>query len=63
MRRFLTTILILVVAICYATDIEAKPRDKKQQYPTMFAHRGCWSKNVEGEFVIPENSVAAVAMA
>ena len=63
MRRFLTSILILVVAICYATDIEAKPHDKKQQYPTMFAHRGCWSKNAEGEFVIPENSVAAVAMA
>lgn len=63
MRRFLTTILILVVAVCYAIDVEAKPRDKEQQYPTMFAHRGCWSKNVEGEFVIPENSVAAVAMA
>ena len=25
-----------------------------------FAHRGCWSKNAQGEFIIPENSVAAV---
>ena len=31
--------------------------------PTVFAHRGCWSKNDKGEFVVPENSVAAVAMA
>ena len=53
----------MVVAICSATNIEAKPRDKKQQFPTMFAHRGCWSKNANGEFVIPENSVAGVAMA
>ena len=63
MRRFLTTILILVVAICSVTNSQAEPRDKKQQFPTMFAHRGCWSKNTNGEFIIPENSVAAVAMA
>ena len=31
--------------------------------PTMFAHRGCWSKAECGEFTIPENSIAAVAMA
>lgn len=31
--------------------------------PTLFAHRGCWSKSSSGEFIIPENSVAAVAMA
>lgn len=29
----------------------------------VFAHRGCWSKNTAKEFVIPENSVAAVAEA
>ena len=29
----------------------------------VFAHRGCWSKNAAKEFVIPENSVAAVAEA
>ena len=29
----------------------------------VFAHRGCWSKSASGEFIIPENSVAAVAEA
>ena len=29
----------------------------------VFAHRGCWSRNAAKEFVIPENSVAAVAEA
>lgn len=30
---------------------------------TLYAHRGCWSKNDKGEFVVPENSLPAVAMA
>ena len=34
-----------------------------QNYPTMFAHRGCWTKNDAKEFIVPENSLPAVAMA
>lgn len=34
-------------------------RNKIQTY----AHRGCWSKGESGEFIIPENSVAAVTEA
>lgn len=48
--------------LCCADVAQAK-RTKKSDFPKMFAHRGCWSKNAEGEFVVPENSVAAVAMA
>lgn len=61
MRRLLTAIFIFIAILCVG-EVEAK-QPKKQKYPTMIAHRGCWSKNAEGEFVIPENSVAAVAMA
>ena len=46
----LLTLLLCSVAVAKST-------------PTVFAHRGCWSKNDKGEFVVPENSVAAVAMA
>ena len=55
MKRLLTLLYALLVLV----PVEAK----QEQYPTMFAHRGCWSKNDKGEFVIPENSVAAVAAA
>ena len=55
MKRLLT----LLYALLMLVPAEAK----QEQYPTMFAHRGCWSKNDKGEFVIPENSVAAVAAA
>ena len=34
-----------------------------KNHPTMFAHRGCWSKNDAKEFIVPENSLPAVAMA
>ena len=46
----LLTLLLCSVAVAKST-------------PTAFAHRGWWSKNDKGEFVVPENSVAAVAMA
>ena len=55
MRHFfilLATLLISIPAI-------AQPK----QAPTMFAHRGCWSKNDAKQFVVPENSLPAVAMA
>ena len=55
MKRF----LLLTLALFILLPTEAKT----EKYPQMFAHRGCWSKNDKGEFVIPENSVAAVAAA
>ena len=53
MKRALLLILTLFVSVAAIG----------RSLPTMFAHRGCWSKNALGEFIIPENSVAAVAMA
>ena len=55
MKRLL--IFLSLCFICFAAEA------KRPSYPHMYAHRGCWSKNTEGEFVIPENSVAAVAAA
>ena len=52
-------LLLLSFALLMLLPAEAK----QNKYPLMFAHRGCWSKNDKGEFVIPENSVAAVAAA
>lgn len=52
-------LLMLSLALLMLLPSEAK----QNKYPHMFAHRGCWSKNDKGEFVVPENSVAAVAMA
>ena len=49
-------IIILLTAV--ATTAVAQKRNIH-----VFAHRGCWSKSAAGEFVIPENSVAAVAEA
>ena len=54
MKRF-----ILALIMC-ATIVSVSAQKK---YPTMFAHRGCWSKNDANEFVVPENSLPAVAMA
>ncbi len=43
-----------------STSLSRKEADRRIN---TFAHRGCWSKNEAGEFIIPENSVAAVAEA
>lgn len=32
-------------------------------FPKMYAHRGCWNMTPTNEFIIPENSIPAVAMA
>lgn len=55
MKRFIP--ILLAVAVIFGSCSE------QIATPTMFAHRGCWSKSDTGEFIIPENSVAAVAMA
>ena len=52
-------LFIFLSLLCVAFAAEAK----RPSFPHMYAHRGSWSKNAEGEFVIPENSVAAVAAA
>ena len=52
MRKILTIIAMLAAMTLYAG---AQPKEIHT-----FAHRGCWSKNALGEFIIPENSVAAV---
>ena len=55
MKKILSTFLLCMCAI---TAIA------KQNTPlTLYAHRGCWSKSATGEFIVPENSVPAVAMA
>ena len=65
MKRVFSYVLLVVAILVTATGVEAKPKAKEseREFPQMFAHRGCWSKNEAGEFVVPENSVAAVAMA
>ena len=55
MKKLFLTFLFGLIAI----GISAQAK----HFPTMFAHRGCWTMNEEKEFVIPENSVAAVTMA
>ena len=55
MRLFLTTILACLLTL--PTLAQGK------QTPTLFAHRGCWSQNENKEFIVPENSLPAVAMA
>lgn len=52
MKRILTIILTLTTL----TGIAGAQQKKIHT----FAHRGCWSKNAQNEFIIPENSVAAV---
>ena len=55
MKRIFTIVFLLTMA---ATIAVAQKRGIH-----VFAHRGCWSRNAAKEFVIPENSVAAVAEA
>ena len=55
MKKLFLTFLFGLIAIGISAQVK--------HFPTMFAHRGCWTMNEEKEFVIPENSVAAVAMA
>ncbi len=52
-------IFALIIAMTAISGIAAG--QKKDIH--VFAHRGCWSKNAQKEFIIPENSVAAVAEA
>ena len=54
MKRLFTLLLCCFAMLAAEAKISA---------PRMYAHRGCWSKNEAGEFVIPENSVAAVTAA
>ena len=55
MKKIFSTLLL---CLCALTAIA------KQNAPlTLYAHRGCWSKSANGEFIVPENSVPAVAMA
>ena len=55
MKKIFTTLLFCLCALS-AVAKSATPL-------TLYAHRGCWSKSAEGEFIVPENSVPAVAMA
>lgn len=55
MKRFISICLISL----FTLGIVAQ----KSSFPQMYAHRGCWSMNSANEFIIPENSLAAVAMA
>lgn len=52
-------IFALIIALAAISNIATG--QKKDIH--VFAHRGCWSKNAQNEFIIPENSVAAVAEA
>ncbi len=55
MKKIFTTLLLCLCALSAIA---------KQNSPlTLYAHRGCWSKSAEGEFIVPENSLPAVAMA
>lgn len=53
-RLFTLLIACLSLAAC---------NEQSQSTLTLFAHRGCWSKSASGEFIVPENSLPAVAMA
>lgn len=53
MRRIVTTLALITTLALSATA----------QNIHVYAHRGSWSKNASGEFIIPENSPAAVAEA
>ncbi len=55
MKRLFLFCLTLLLSL----PLEAK----RPSHPHMYAHRGCWSKDNNGEWIIPENSVAAVAAA
>lgn len=53
MKKIYSTLMLCLVSLWLSA----------QSFPTMFAHRGCWTANEKKEFVVPENSVAAVTMA
>ena len=55
MKKFLTTIIASLSLVACATQSTTSL--------TLYAHRGCWSKNESGEFIVPENSLPAVEMA
>ena len=55
MKRIFTTLTLTVVL---ALSVAGQSREIH-----VFAHRGCWSKSASGEFIIPENSIAAVSEA
>lgn len=55
MRKIFTTLTFVFVLALSAAG--------QSREIHVFAHRGCWSKSASGEFIIPENSVAAVAEA
>ena len=52
--------LILACLLCLIT---ASISAQKSSFPKMYAHRGCWTTNANNEFIVPENSLPAVAMA
>ena len=54
MKKFFFAMLCVVSVLQMAAQSD---------FPKMFAHRGCWSKNASNEFIVPENSLPAVAMA
>lgn len=51
------------ILTCLITLFTLSLMAQKTDFPRMYAHRGCWTMNPEKEFVVPENSIAAVAMA
>ncbi len=55
MKHFISTLLLCFLCIHLSAE--------KLPLPRMYAHRGCWTKAPNGEFIVPENSLAAVAMA
>ncbi len=52
-------IIALILALTAISNIVSGQKNDIH----VFAHRGCWSKNAQNEFIIPENSIAAVAEA
>lgn len=55
MKNVLFTLLLGLISLSVSAQTKT--------FPSMYAHRGCWSMNDKQEFIIPENSVAAVKMA
>lgn len=61
MKKFLLG-LSLMMGIVFSTNA-ATPEVVESSWlkkVKVFAHRGCWSKNADGVFIVPENSMAAV---
>ena len=50
MKRIASIVLFLLLSVIVMQGQDVK----------VFAHRGCWSKNSDGTFIVPENSVPAV---